>query len=912
MKKKILSIILAISMIVSLVPTISASAAEETPYQLVYDFRNIDGYSGNVIEDLNDITYAKTEGTWAFDSSSGDNVEHKVNYGIEIKSNNVGDYFAVKINVPYDGDYVPTLKYMDFNSKDDEVYSKADVYILPEGTDVSTAADSDKKIIAEDLYVNRNGGANDGSSKFDDLAEYTQDGSIRLSAGENILVFYLTETTTSRDYARMRPGALTLTSGTPAEEDSYATVPMYMEVVADATELKVGDSTDLTVSGWLNDGTVLGDALVSFKSKAGYVSVENGVVTAKETGTDVITATVTYGGKTLSKDISIAVLPEVSAPPYQLVYDFSNLDESGYTSDNKATLIYDKVVFGATNGTWAYHSRHDLMDDTVTYKPNYGMEIKSNGVGDYFAVKINVPYEGDFVPSLTYYEQDTKDDAKYVVADVYILPENSDVSTAAEDNKKFIVHNLYFNRNGGKNSPTNLAKYEKDTSIKLSAGENILVFYVTDCGGDHNYTRVRPGALTLTSGTLADGESYATVPMYISEAKANDAELETGDSTTIEISGWMNDGTAFDKNSNTVSFDTESENISIDGNTVTASSVGTATVTASVTSGEKTLAKDIDIAVVPTAQEKADAAFNAAEATTQYNAPELTGLTIGGKVINGVPNGDGSFNITAPAAKENGSKFLYWAKGLATQKTILLYKTNELKNYFPGENGRELLIAVYEDELPVDAEYYNANGQLIPDAKDSDRPYMAGYGTASGWKQYGETNIRVAEYNNKTQPDNVTVTVVNGTGTATLPYGEKVTCTANEAEEGTYFRWWQKDVNGVPEIVSVDKEYSFLAYENCTVTAVYGDTAVNVTNPAKIIIDTFGENSVMAEFIGFGSNVVEKGIMWNNNKIAMTAPGNQFTVTADKNGTFKGYAIVKDGDAYTLITDGEVTISNAE
>ena len=53
--------------------------------------------------------------------------------------------------------------------------------------------------------------------------------------------------------------------------------------------------------------------------------------------------------------------------------------------------------------------------------------------------------------------------------------------------------------------------------------------------------------------------------------------------------------------------------------------------------------------------------------------------------------------------------------------------------------------------------------------------------------------------------------------------------------------------------------------------------------------------------------------MWNNNKIAMTKPGTQFSVVADKNGEYKGYAIVRnEQDGYTLITDGFVTISDAE
>ena len=53
------------------------------------------------------------------------------------------------------------------------------------------------------------------------------------------------------------------------------------------------------------------------------------------------------------------------------------------------------------------------------------------------------------------------------------------------------------------------------------------------------------------------------------------------------------------------------------------------------------------------------------------------------------------------------------------------------------------------------------------------------------------------------------------------------------------------------------------------------------------------------------AKVFEKGIMYNNNKIAMTGEGNQFTVTADMKGTYIGYAILKNGDAYTLLTDGE-------
>ena len=620
MKKKILALFLAMCMMISLLPQFTIFAAEAAPYRLVYDFINIDGYAkDNKLKQ--DIGFAQTDGTWAFHSWNGldgDTVTYKPNYGIEIKSNSVGDYFAVKINVPYAGDYVPTLKYMELNTGDEGTYAKADVYILPEGSDIDTAPDSNKKIVAESLYFNKNGGKNTGSSKYDELAECTPGSSISLSAGEHILVFYLTETTTYRDYARMRPSKLTLTNGTPAGGDDYATVPMYMEI-SDAT-IEVGDGEKLKVSGWMNDGTAFtaGSDAVSFESKNGKVSIENGVATAEELGEEVITATVTSGGKSISKDLTVTVIPAVYSPPYQLKYDFKNID--GYVKDQKLT---QDIGFAQTDGTWAFHSWNGLDGDTVTYKPNYGVEIKSDGVGDYFAVKINVPYEDDYIPSLTYYELDTKDDAKYVAADVYVLPKDSDVSTASESDKTVIAKNLYFCKNGGKNTDKDLGEYVSETPVTLSAGEHILVFYVTRCNGtlSAGNTRLRPGVLTLTSGTPETGEDYATVPMWL---KVSDSEIDAGESKILSASGWLNDGTPFSAVSDVVSFKSKNGNVSIENGIATAELIGTDTVTATVSSGGKSLSKDISIAVVRPA--------DAPTYQLMYDFTNADGLEDGGEI----------------------------------------------------------------------------------------------------------------------------------------------------------------------------------------------------------------------------------------------------------------------------------------
>ena len=48
--------------------------------------------------------------------------------------------------------------------------------------------------------------------------------------------------------------------------------------------------------------------------------------------------------------------------------------------------------------------------------------------------------------------------------------------------------------------------------------------------------------------------------------------------------------------------------------------------------------------------------------------------------------------------------------------------------------------------------------------------------------------------------------------------------------------------------------------------------------------------------------------MFGDKKIATSKPGKQFTIIADKAGTYVGYAILKSGDAFYMITDGEVKV----
>ena len=607
----------------------------------------------------------------------------------------------------------------------------------------------------------------------------------------------------------------------------------------------------------------------------------------------------------LSVCIIMSLVPVISASAegdaaYQLVYDFRNVDEFV----NKGQMDTSKVKFTTTDGTFEFHSTNSSK---ITYRNSY-IEIQE-GDGVYFAVVLNVPYSGVFSANLSYYQYDnTASNSKLqnTEGDVYLLKDTvTDVSKAtAEDKVSDIATAVVYGKPDSESAGTK--EIISDEEIPLSAGKYILVFEQTQRRGGSSGQRMRPITLTLTSGS---GDAYATVPSYINKASIAKTTLEIDEITSYEFSGWMNDYSAFDETSKNVTVTSKNGCVSIDNNakSITAVKGGNDIITFSVSNGGKVLSREVELTVKSDENEAITNAFNATETpATGYVESTVTGLTTD-STIEASKNSDGTFKLIAPETKDN-AKFLYWAKGMSENKKIVSF-SNELSNYMPEENGKNYLIAVYENDVPETAEYYNANGQRIATGTAPELPSMAGYGKASEWNRYGETDIYVAQYD-KTEPIDVTITVENGYGTATVPYGEAITCTADESN-GT-FLWWQKDVNGEVEIVSIDKSYTFLAYKDCAVTAVYGDEAVSVIKPAKIIIDVFGKNNVMAEFIGFGSNVVEKGIMFNDTKIAMTSPGNQFTITADKSGTYKGYAIIKDDSGYTLVTDGETEVTIEE
>lgn len=284
--------------------------------------------------------------------------------------------------------------------------------------------------------------------------------------------------------------------------------------------------------------------------------------------------------------------------------------------------------------------------------------------------------------------------------------------------------------------------------------------------------------------------------------------------------------------------------------------------------------------------------------------------------------------LEAPATKEGEDgktyNFLYWARGLESSSNRKIVSTENKLNYRPHE-GVNYLIAVYEEEDASKVEFYNGNGELMTDVTlDNgnlpELPSMAGYDESTGWKRQGDdtvyeasapapvdgSKVFVAQYGEPVQ--NITITVDGGYGSGNYAYGDTVTCKSYDVN----FSYWEKTVNGVSEVVSLEKTYTFNAWEDCTVTAVCNG-AVNFDGLArKILLGTFkvgNQTAVMAEFIGF-DGAKEKGIMFGTKKIAMTTDYAQFTVTNDTTAdiTVTGYAIVDEAGTTVKYTDGSISV----
>ncbi|MBE6912910.1 MAG: hypothetical protein E7473_10335 [Ruminococcaceae bacterium] len=338
------------------------------------------------------------------------------------------------------------------------------------------------------------------------------------------------------------------------------------------------------------------------------------------------------------------------------------------------------------------------------------------------------------------------------------------------------------------------------------------------------------------------------------------------------------------------------------------------------------------IDLIPTVSEEEIAMRNAAEEAEEV---EEVGLSENSyiNVISKNIEADGSVaevkkipatrgdNVTITADEISGYDFLYWRRGLGAGAKVITSNPECTVKAVPGA----WITAVYkaEDSEKVSVLFYNADGDIIKNelvVKDSEITFPivpdapSGCGAFVGWAlntkdnivssatATGDSMVFVAQFEESAEK-NIAIAVPNdANGGGSYAYGETVTVIAASERDGKNFAYWKKG----EEVASFDSSYTFNAWENSELTAVYLSKVPELGTLRKIII-----SGGIAEFIGLDS-AVEKGIIFRDidespvtignatHKVAMMTDGNHLSFINDLENSgetnYMGYAILANGN----------------
>ncbi|MBQ6697928.1 MAG: Ig-like domain-containing protein [Oscillospiraceae bacterium] len=981
MKKKILSLAIAICMVAAMLPSMVFSAGAETvnaEYRIVYEFSNKPtgvADSNLTKKPISAFSYANTAGLFEFFASSYTSASQDIWAGDTILRLSTGGWVAFKLRVPVENIYNLSLF---TNNHTDNKATVFKAYLTPlkhypnlSSDNISAAkTHPDTKQLATADYTGTTNTVN---------AKYFTTSGVNLTAEEYILIIEANDIVRILGFVLSTSGAKNNvgTSGLVDNGDSSIYTGI-LSVEGDVTILEKGESVQASAKlykvadGYNGVRSVAHNKALVDESKIIYesndpsvatVDAETGVVTAVGVGTATITAKpadVTYGS-VIGATITIPE-PEVIMPEYRIIYDFGNGNNGGSAipatipgTSTKPTT--NDIAYTDTWGLWEYHASAGAVSGQVQGNRS---DLYTTSTNTWYALKIRVPVSNTY--KITYVKYQYKANGGYGVGDVYFLKltdelrqlTNDNVSSAMSvDNKIFADVDYDQTAN---NAGTALVGTLSEART-LDAGEYIVVFNATGrskantSGTGYNQSPAAiilstSGAQNTTNGSVYDKDT----PIYTGTVAVNKSKLLIGENSNAEATiytvadayyaGTRNYGN--NKKAITTDMIFESSNPSVatvdeTSGEITAISEGTTVITAELTDG--TMGSTVGaILMVVKPDEQFTNEFTGENGYTEDENKAFTEAKTKANFYSAVVGGTVEMNETTllkadtdvalgtqysyTAPTKEGYTFRYWAKALTDEKLIVT--RNATVKFMPTTETTNL-VAVYEPEngATVTGEsFYNANGQLLTDVKISAEkmpplPSMTGYGTASAWVQYGtgtefaegadaptENLMFVAKYAEPTET--FVINVEGGSGTGNYAYGQEVTCTA-EVPTGKVFKCWTKTpVGGTAKIISLDEEYTFNAWESCTITAVFADEEPVFTgNKFSIILRKMtekvgGNTAYMAEFVGL-ENAVEKGIKFGTKRVAMTTDAAQFTVVNDTTVTdITGYAILSDG---TVIYD---------
>ena len=598
MRKRLLSLILAIVMILSFVPVYSF-AEDETELsgaKIVYEFQQVGkSYNSTLGTDITAYKGEHTNGFWqgAFvhnvDGKSGTQGPHmNASYGLFMRY--VGSWAAIKINVPTSGVY---------NKLSMKVHSIAaastdiDVYIAPASTELSDSLDvTTLPVLAQNVDISKLYAQNSANT----LGVIDADINKYIAAGEYYLIFKVEggKYTDGKADSQSRIYTITLSGGDNA-------VPMNVKANMDTELLKIEETGNIELTGYLSDGNEFDVYLASLSFKSLDESIatvnESGEVTGVAEGKTKIIVSVTKNGSTFDAEVEVNVSSEkLVFSDYSLKYDF------GY--EIKDTTPFLSITGDETKNIWLPHSISSKI--STLRKMSYGLQVGT--VKDqYIVMTLNVPTSGTFRTKFGYALNSSGGSCE-----VYLLDgDTTDIAKAILNTKNRLGS---FNCYGVSLVTGQSANFRNVTFEK--EGEYLLVLRASgngDGAGNGKSNNIYPSSITFYGG------EETAVAGIVAEKK--ELLLEEGLAEKIDASVYLSDCTEAVEGDYTIEYKSADKSIAtVDENgVVTAVSAGDTEVTITAKRGESSTDCVVRVSVIKPGYSAYRTEYDFSDADTDAN-----------------------------------------------------------------------------------------------------------------------------------------------------------------------------------------------------------------------------------------------------------------------------------------------------
>ena len=876
--KRLLSLILALSLVISLMPAIFAEEGGEATQQdagitITYNVtKNFGAWNKQAVQ-FADFTYESNNGLWEYYGNTNGlpTIDNSVTMnwsgttGMQMRSG----WWAIKIIVPKSGVYTPKVEYRAYKEA-----AMLDLYLLQ----------ADHALSEADLNPDNFIGGIDCYDPQYQISPTVQEPKaldpIYIEAGEYYFVYRNGEKTSPSGTGWAFFGNLILDgNGT----DTVLTSIITSKVMAVCN----GQSRDIKSRLYLSDGSYASSGYtLTYKSSDNNVATvdANGKVTGVGLGDAIITVSATSEvGYTAKAEIKVSV-----ADGAKLVYNFpKDMVALGmkYQADKTAyplTLLSKPATKG-----YSLHSYSDAYDDSKIRYGGIGMQLRRNV---WVAFELDIP-----------------------VAGVYAVT----MKAASGNNTRMNTNvNVYFSKGEASTSNADLIGYFNpyDTSLPVSTTVDHIIgdvevkepgkyiinvknsgyYYNEAYELTYNSTDVYS---TFGAFVLSSGDKKA---LYEAEITSSTSSINVDEGETAEVvaTGYLSSTTE------AATFTYSSSNTAVatvdpESGVVTPVAEGVAKIIATSNADlANTLTTEIEVTCNKPGEAIADTKVNF------MASAEEGGTVTDNKLVKEVTIGS---NVTVEATANDGYEFAYWRN--ASGKHL----SSNAKETFKVNTNTSVIavfdkVEVEETDTEVPVYFYNENGSLIEkknvtlgstfsSAANGIETSLTGFKFRE-WSVSGDTIINkilraVALYDKNETEYNVTV---GGVSVASGKYGDKVTVTGSDS-----FKAWKLGEN----IVSYDKEYSFYIWGNVALTEV---TEGEVTVAPTVAISNNGESYFISYNVPTGYTLIEAGIVFaksgspeigsfNSKAIAKMGTG-QFTAKKgeDAETVARGYVMFKDSD----------------